>query len=152
MSKECDLYYLVYVSRQRSPMEPDTLREIMETAVAFNQQKGITGMLVFRDGSFLQVLEGPRQAVTSLYERICLDSRHQNIELLIGERASRRFFAEWSMGFCELARPEDKALCAYTTFIEEGFYARLKPEAASIPASLLSMFLYGYNREHTFHH
>jgi hypothetical protein len=70
---------------------------IMEKASEHNGALGITGMLCYGGGKFLQALEGDRLAVTALYQRISVDTRHSQCELLHVEDMDARDFAEWSM-------------------------------------------------------
>jgi hypothetical protein len=70
-----------------------------------NARVGVTGMLVYRQKHFLQVLEGPKSAVLELYERIEGDPRHFRIAQLSSERIQQRSFGGWSMGYAE-ATPE----------------------------------------------
>ena len=100
-SKE-SLFTIVYVSSATGRPGDAQLMRILETARHFNGGQGITGMLLYRDGSFMQALEGPAQAVRDLYLRIRLDPRHRSVTTLVAEPLQQREFADWSMGFHNL--------------------------------------------------
>ncbi len=70
---------------------------IMEKAAEQNRARGITGMLCYGGGQFLQALEGERGAVNALYHHIARDARHTACTLLCVDEISTRDFAEWSM-------------------------------------------------------
>lgn len=100
-------HQLIYVS-DLANQDESQLGPILESAVRHNTQDGITGMLLYSEGNFLQVLEGPIDAVKATYARICKDSRHQNASLLLEQDVPQRHFANWSMGYHRLG-PDDVA-------------------------------------------
>ena len=123
---------LIYVSSLVQGGEPE-LGRILESAVRHNREDGITGMLLYSGGNFLQVLEGSRDRVHATYERICRDPRHGSIMLLTEEEVPERHFADWSMGYRQLG-PEDVArFPEYAPYFQFGFDAtkfNAKPGAA----------------------
>lgn len=74
-----------------------TLVEIMAQAHTHNVSQGITGILCYGSGQFLQALEGERAAVTALYHRIAVDPRHFECQLMSVEEIDARAFPEWTM-------------------------------------------------------
>ena len=96
------LYHIGYVSTQRRPMTPDELLHLLENARAYNEARGITGVLLHRDKSFFQVLEGTESDVRAIFSRVTADSRHERVEVLFDEPVDEREFADWRMGFLEL--------------------------------------------------
>ncbi|PZV19497.1 MAG: blue light sensor protein [Pseudanabaena sp.] len=91
------LYRLIYVSQAVSGLEYPDLVEIMEKSERNNKNVGITGMLSFGDSMFLQVLEGSRRVISQTYNRILLDKRHVNAELIDFSEIEHRDFDLWSM-------------------------------------------------------
>ncbi len=91
------LYRLVYVSQARPNLGYPDLFDIMEKSERNNKPVGLTGLLCFGDGWFLQVLEGHRLAVSQTYNRIVGDPRHLNAELLDFSPIAQRDFLDWSM-------------------------------------------------------
>lgn len=96
------LYHLGYVSTQRRPMTADELLHLLENARAYNEARGITGVLLHRDNSFFQVLEGAESDVRAIFSRVTSDPRHERVEVLFDEPVEEREFADWRMGFLEL--------------------------------------------------
>lgn len=74
-----------------------TLLDIAENAHQRNTDKGISGFLLYRNGYFVQRIEGPACAIDALFGRICLDHRHKNICLLSRFPISARHFESWEM-------------------------------------------------------
>jgi len=68
--------FLVYVSSATLPFSGEDLRALLATCRENNAELGVTGMLLYKDGNFMQVLEGDEQAVRGLYARIAADPRH----------------------------------------------------------------------------
>ena len=68
-----------------------------------NQRLDVTGMLLYHQGSFLQVLEGPAAAVDPLLATIGADQRHHKLMLLLRREIEARNFADWKMGFVDVA-------------------------------------------------
>lgn len=94
---------LLYVSRSNGPQTTTVTRSILEQAQSHNAAQSITGVLCQGQGFFLQVLEGPRGAVNSLYRRIVADARHKDVELLLFEDTRERRFSNWSMALVNLS-------------------------------------------------
>ena len=99
-----DLYYLLYLSTATHPMDPPELKELLEVCQSNNQDRDITGMLLYKAGSFMQILEGDRDEVRHLFEKVCEDSRHENVLEIGCEPIRKRSFADWSMGFVDMDR------------------------------------------------
>lgn len=96
------LYQLAYVSRAVGTWTRPDLIALLRQARVRNEARGITGVLLFRNGSFLQLLEGERDEVEALFDLILLDPRHEGTALIWDAEASHRWFADWSMGFRDL--------------------------------------------------
>ncbi len=77
----------------------DELKDILVTARRNNQQNHITGILLYSDGAFMQVLEGENEAVDSTFAVIEKDSRHKSVVKLLDKSLPERNFPEWLMGF-----------------------------------------------------
>jgi len=96
---------LIYVSTMMGEAE-HALKAILESSVRHNQLHGITGMLLYCRGRFLQVLEGSEAEVMKTYARICDDPRHQHVTTLATTKVQRRHFGSWSMGFKHVSASE----------------------------------------------
>ena len=97
------VYNLVYISESRmGPPTPATLQavdDILAVARHRNASVDVTGALLFTEGRFVQVLEGERNKVHEVFERIGADARHADVEILSAQYSDRRRFKEWSMAF-----------------------------------------------------
>ena len=96
------LVRLLYASHT-SATEAD-FAAILRTSRSRNAALGITGLLCHSDGVFVQLLEGGRAAVNTLYNHIVADPRHRDVMLLAYEEIEQRRFAGWSMGQVSLPR------------------------------------------------
>jgi hypothetical protein len=94
---------LIYISRAVGPQTTTVTSQILETARAFNKSHGLTGVLCQGKGLYVQVLEGERSVVNSLYRRIAADSRHVDAEIVIFGEIKNRQFKEWSMALVNLS-------------------------------------------------
>ena len=108
------LVRLMYASRAVAAMNQEELHAILRKSKGNNPAAGITGVLCFSGGIFLQVLEGGRAAVNRLYNRIVADPRHTDMELLLYEEIGERRFAGWSMGQVNLSRLNPSLLLKYS--------------------------------------
>lgn len=111
------MFYLVYVSSATRPFSGEDLRALLETCRKNNAGLGITGMLLYKDGNFMQVLEGDEEAVRGLYARIAADPRHGGEMILQQGFTEGRQFPDWSMGFRDLDSPEVRAEPGYSEFL-----------------------------------
>jgi hypothetical protein len=102
------LHFLIYVSRAVTPMSGQELNELLKKSRDFNRLVGITGCLIYQDGFFMQMLEGPRDAVFTLCEKIKTDPRHRDVGIVIEAPARRRIFVDWSMGLRDLTPGPDE--------------------------------------------
>lgn len=100
------LVRLLYASRATGPIDDALVASILERSQKYNLEHGITGLLCTsaRAGVFLQVLEGGRAAVNTLYGSILRDPRHKDVTLLAYEEITERRFAGWRMGNVNLSR------------------------------------------------
>ena len=108
------LVRLMYASRAVPAVDQEELIAILRKSKANNPSLGVTGVLCFSEGIFLQVLEGGRSAVNKLYNRIAGDSRHNDVTLLCYEEIGERSFAGWSMGQVNMSRLNPALLLKYS--------------------------------------
>lgn len=92
------LAYISFKSNHFSDTE-ENLLEILETAKAHNESIGVTGMLLYKGGVFLQLLEGDRDSVLNLYGKIATDLRHEGLKVVVKQNSSERVYKNWSMGY-----------------------------------------------------
>ena len=108
------LVRLMYASRAAESVNHDELVAILKKSKTNNPSIGVTGVLCFSAGIFLQVLEGGRNQVSQLYNRIATDPRHRDVILLSYEEIGERRFAGWSMGQVNLNRLNPALLMKYS--------------------------------------
>lgn len=99
-------YYLVYLSSATVKMEDRDLQRLLKKSRKNNELIGVTGLLMYIDGNFIQVIEGEKDTVMNLYRKIARDSRHANIIKLLDGYAASRNFEEWSMALKIFKRAE----------------------------------------------
>ncbi len=92
-------YYLVYASYATHPLSQRGLEELLATSRDNNKAHDVTGMLLYIDGKFLQVLEGPKDSVRKIFGAIRKDVRHKKISVIIEGHIKKRNFDAWHMSF-----------------------------------------------------
>lgn len=98
------LLQYVYVSTARKLFDQRELDSLLDGSRAFNTEHGVTGILVYADGNFFQVLEGEEPAIDLALARIQRDPRHYGITRLVRHEIAQRSFPGWSMGYRRLSR------------------------------------------------
>lgn len=90
---------LAYVSKASAPMNDDALMALLNKSRRNNFKRGVGGILLFRDGLFLQILEGKAADVDAIFAKVKQDPRHYDLKELSREPISERCFIDWRMGF-----------------------------------------------------
>lgn len=93
------LQTLVYVSSASTHLTTAQLEQLFLMARPKNTQAGVTGVLLYHDGNFMQCLEGPPEAVHATFRRIKGDPRHTGVTVIIDEPIEERSIGEWHMGY-----------------------------------------------------
>lgn len=117
------LVRLLYVSRLADNSKPEVIDEILADSRKHNPALGITGILCYGAGIFLQAIEGGRGSVSELYNHICKDKRHKDVVLLDFEEISERRFGGWTMGQVNLAKLNTSIVLKYSEKPELDPYA-----------------------------
>jgi len=107
------IYYIVYVSASKELLSDEDLSDILSTSRANNGALGITGILLYHEGNFIQVLEGPEQGVDVLYNKIAEDQRHTHVNKIISGHSDDRTFPDWAMGFKTISSEEWEKCAGY---------------------------------------
>ncbi|MCH9675240.1 MAG: BLUF domain-containing protein [Gammaproteobacteria bacterium] len=100
------LISVVYISTANSDFSDGQLKGLLETARHNNAALDLTGMLLYHDRTFIQVLEGPEEHVAKMYEKIGADPRHHGIVQLLRRDIGAREFDTWAMGFESISRTQ----------------------------------------------
>lgn len=112
------LVRLLYASRAVDGNLCDAVQSIMQQSRDHNPQHGITGILCHSDNVFMQVLEGGREAINTLYSMILRDPRHKDVVLLHYEEITERRYAGWTMGQANLGKINPSILLKYSALPE----------------------------------
>lgn len=120
------MIYLIYRSIATAVPDESSLVALLEHARRSNAERGITGMLLYQNGRYMQMLEGEDAAVRDLYARISADRRHRDVRLVASGELPKRHFSDWSMGFRNMDQFAD--LPDYDTYLarqlDEGTVSR----------------------------
>ena len=117
------LVRLLYASRLADTESASATDSILAQSKAHNPSSGITGILCYGGGIFLQALEGGRTQVSELYAHIQKDSRHKDVVLLHYEEIMERRFGGWTMGQVNVAKLNTSILLKYSEKPEFNPYA-----------------------------
>jgi hypothetical protein len=131
---------IVYASSARMSFSDDDLATLLMNSRANNRRLGITGMLLHRDGQFLQVLEGPENAVVDRFTVIAADRRHTALRTLIEEPIVRRAFPEWTMGYRTSTDLNAADIPGYTDFFAASDAHLGLPEMSGLARLVLESF------------
>jgi uncharacterized membrane protein (DUF373 family) len=112
---------LSYASTATYELSPDALLQLLQQCRINNAAKHITGILLYAQGTFFQVLEGDETAVNNLYAVIEKDPRHKNVTLLEKQEISERTFPYWSMGFEKMDGRDLGGIEGLNDFFEHDF-------------------------------
>lgn len=100
------LHSIVYISSATHKMTDADLNALLEASRKRNAENSLTGALLYSDGNFMQMLEGPQPSIESAMRRIHASKLHHGIIVLIDEPVSVREFASWHMAFKHVAPHE----------------------------------------------
>ena len=116
-----ELGYLTYSSSAVQRFSQAELKKLLEISRHNNSLRGVTGMLLYREGQFLQYLEGPRETVNDTFERIKKDDRHYGSQIVAQGPLPGRIFPEWSMGYKSLAGVRSRNTPGYSECLQPTF-------------------------------
>lgn len=134
------LHTLIYISAAKNNLDKQDLKSLLATCRTNNKAAGITGMLLYKDGQFMQVLEGDESIVLELHKKISKDERHQFVTTIYSSPIKERSFSDWSMGFQNLNNESLKEVEGYSDFLNTPFDSdHFRTDTASA-FRLLNMF------------
>jgi hypothetical protein len=137
---EQKIHFHVYSSSAVKPFSVDELVVLLERAKSNNSKVGLTGLLIHKDGKFMQLVEGPKEVVNSIIKKIAGDPRHKDMTTLLEGSSDGRQFSEWSMGFRDLNSPEVRSLFGYSEFLNSPLDGTEFKTSPSRSQRLLLMF------------
>lgn len=134
------LYHIIYHSLATGPdgLSPAALAGLLRQARAYNQAHRLTGLLLYAAPTkeFVQVLEGPRDEVEAIYQKIAQDERHKHAFVLHEGTAASRMFPDWRMGFVAADEQDLRATTGYFPLVEDPEYLRPPGLAVHAPEQL----------------
>ena len=134
------MYSLIYVSVATNPISAADLMDLLERARRNNAKASVTGMLLYKGGNFLQVLEGEERVVQALPMKISRDMRHHKMVTLLEGPLTEREFSEWTMGFSNLDAPEASQADGYSEFMNTPLTAEEFSQSPTRAQRLLRSF------------
>ena len=134
------MHFLIYTSSASHLMSDPELTILLGDCRDRNVHDGITGMLLYKDGSFMQVLEGNKENVFRTYARIQKDTRHKDISLLREREIEDRNFGGWSLGFKSIDTSDLEREPSFSRLSSEVFSSPAFTEKPHIALKLLKSF------------
>ncbi len=135
---------VTYLSRESDPFTAKALVDLLEHCKHNNPALGVTGMLVYANGTFLQTLEGETNMVETLLVKIERDSRHRDFQVIKREVIQERLYENWSMGFERLTEATLQDVPALQAFQLEDF----NPEYLSAQPAIVENLLQRHRSLH----
>lgn len=134
---------IVYLSSALTPFAPEDLAALLAQSRRNNAAGGLTGLLLYHDGNFLQVLEGEEPMLSDCFARIARDPRHRQLIVMWRGEVAQRAFPQWQMGYArlpELFGAEAGAVVSLHDLAEMGLESATDP----VVERLVGVFLRGF--------
>lgn len=107
---EIELVHCIYASAATEDMSQIEVVDLLGQAKTNNEKLDVTGILLYESGSFFQVLEGEKEAVSALFKKIATDPRHEKVIKIIQEPIEERTFGDWTMGHSGISQNDLKSV------------------------------------------
>lgn len=137
------MHRIIYLSTTNTDLNKDEINNLLNKSNQYNVKHKITGILLYIDFDFIQVLEGSKEDVHFLFEKIKRDNRHRGIICVIDESIKKRQFSAWSMGFYSDSYQNLKDLKGFEN-INRALLRENKDEAVAI---FLNTFLQSHRKD-----
>ncbi|WP_295457426.1 phosphate-starvation-inducible PsiE family protein [uncultured Thiodictyon sp.] len=134
---------VLYISSAIEPFSTKELLGLLEVCRESNAGIGVTGMLLYGNGTFLQVLEGEEKVIDGLLDRIRHDPRHTDFHILHRHPIERRQYSDWSMGFKRLSDRELQDIEGLRDFTEKDF----TPERLLAHNTIVQSLMHHFRKE-----
>ncbi|WP_249219224.1 BLUF domain-containing protein [Loktanella sp. SALINAS62] len=137
------MHQIVYVSSSINAVSAEEISSLFKTSRRNNTRDQLTGLLLYHDRLFFQVLEGEETLVRACFDRIKNDRRHGAVSILLDREVKQRAFPECSLGY---ANPENlsdlgrDATLSLTEVREKSILEASDPVIWSLVATILSSF------------
>ncbi|WP_321309168.1 BLUF domain-containing protein [Marinifilum fragile] len=136
-----NLIHIVYVSFSRNQLSELELDELLSEIRPKNLATGITGLLLYNDEIFIQVIEGESDTIHDLYDRLQKDKRHTNIVKILEERIDQRSFPNWSMGYQKLSKEDSKDIPGFTDVMSSNDIRETLKQSSQAIVDLIVKFM-----------
>jgi hypothetical protein len=117
----------IYVSHAAPAFAEHEIPDLLKQVRPDNAKQGITGMLIYTGTAFLQVLEGRRDDVNAVFERILRDRRHLRVTTIVHETLARRQFNDWTMDFVTVDPTDVDEIVGGASFLTSAPAVHLEP-------------------------
>lgn len=133
------MYHLVYVSYASTRLSESELIELLQKCRVNNKANDITGMLLYLQERFIQILEGEHNVLKRLLNKIEKDPLHKKVSVILEGESSERIFKNWSMGFKNLSLTDYNELSGFQDM--DTFFAKQDiSNESSAPLIFLKLF------------
>lgn len=116
---EAQVYHLSYVSTGCDSLQYEDIKSILDSSVKNNKEDNVTGILVYCNKHFFQIIEGNKEAIQHIFNKIIIDPRHDNVIKIQEGYTDHRQFQNWNMAF----KSYNKELKDLDNFNNEQFYS-----------------------------
>ena len=137
------LYCLVYTSLANQKMSDDNLKDLLKKSRLKNERKNVTGMLLYLDPFFIQILEGEEAIINESFNIIKQDSRHHKVKIIYKKPIEERSFPNWTMGFNKISDENVDAVEGFSDFWQRptsDFFSDSPSETEKMLEKFLDMF------------
>lgn len=110
---------LIYTSVASQKMADNELKELLKKSRANNTSLDITGMLLYLDPFFIQVLEGDESVINKAFDTIKKDPRHYKVSIIYKKLIPDRLFPDWTMGFNKITRENIEKIEGHSDFLQK---------------------------------
>jgi hypothetical protein len=115
------MFSLTYTSEAQHAFDEPELEYLLQRSREWNHGHGLSGLLLYKAGAFMQAIEGDEKAVRKTFRRrITRDTRHAGIRILNASEVNARQFPDWTMGYRRVATPGEPELAGYDDFLTRG--------------------------------
>jgi hypothetical protein len=135
-----ELVTLVYVSSAVKSFKDSEILDILRVSREANERKGITGLLLFKDGNFMQILEGDSHVVDDLHLKITKDPRHTEIITLLRWPIQTRNFSDWKMGFKDIGTLTEEEKSGWSDYLDRPLNDAMYVSNPNVAYTLLESF------------
>jgi lipopolysaccharide biosynthesis regulator YciM len=112
-----ELKQMVYVSFSEKDLSENDLEDFLTEIREKNKRQEVTGMLLYNEGSFIQVVEGGKDTIDALFKKLKNDPRHNTIVVLLDETINERSFPNWTMGYHKMTTKQAGRINGFSDFM-----------------------------------